>query len=443
VTRRTATLLPESYFVGLLIGKNGNSEAPTTEEKAQIIWQSHDLPTAGHPRIKRTLKLLSRRGQSWKGICADIKQYVDGCLVCQKTKLKIGPGMNELHPMPIASQPWEIMSWDLIGPLPESWTYDAIVTMVDTKTKAIKLEAANVTITALGAAVVMKNRVFQEEGLPAKVISNRGPQFVSRFMKELYRLLGVEGNPSTTYHPQTDGQTERINWEIKKYLQMFINHWQDDWADWLPIAEFTYNNAVHEATGHSPFYLNKGWHPWALPTDLVTNNDTPAGDYLDELQKATTAVEKSLSRAKQEMKKKWDKSKREEELYKEGDLVLVQSEYLPSKRPSRKLDDKWRGPFKVIRKRGIAIYELDLPPTWQGHQVFNSSRMKRFVEAVFPGQPRAGSRPDPIITNEGREEYEVHEVLDKKTTKKGVEYLVSVTSASGISDTEDYFLFFL
>jgi transposase InsO family protein len=93
------------------------------------------------------------------------------------------------------------MSWDMVGPLPESQTYNTIVTMVDTKTKAIKLEAANITITAMGAAIVMRDRVYHEEGLPLKVISDRGPQFVSGFMRGLYKHLGVEGNPSTAYHP--------------------------------------------------------------------------------------------------------------------------------------------------------------------------------------------------------------------------------------------------
>jgi transposase InsO family protein len=122
------------------------------------------------------------------------------------------------HPFCLLGSPWEIMSWDMIGPLPESRTYNVIVTMVDVKTKAIKLKPADITITTRGIAVVLKNRIFCEEGLPAKVISDRGPQFVSRFMKELYELLGIEGNPSTAYHPQTDGQTERINREVEKFL---------------------------------------------------------------------------------------------------------------------------------------------------------------------------------------------------------------------------------
>jgi hypothetical protein len=147
-------------------------EELSKEDKGKLIKDYHDSPTAGHPRVRRTLNLLRRRGYRWKGDRKDIRDYMRGCLVCQKVKAKIGPGTNQLQPLLIAQGPWEIMAWDLIGPLPESRTYDAIVMMVDTKTKAIKLEAANVTIMALGAAVVMRNRVYCEEGLPQKVISD-------------------------------------------------------------------------------------------------------------------------------------------------------------------------------------------------------------------------------------------------------------------------------
>src|SRR3954469_23640101 len=78
-----------------------------------------------------------------------------------------------------------------------------------------------------------------------KVISDQGPQFISIFIQSLYQLLEVKGNPSTAYHPQTDGQTERVNQEIKRYLQIYINHHQTDWEEWLSIAEFSYNDKIH------------------------------------------------------------------------------------------------------------------------------------------------------------------------------------------------------
>jgi len=80
-------------------------------------------------------------------------------------------------------------------------------------------------------------------------------------MRELNRLLGIQTTPSTAYHPQTDGQTERVNQEIEQYLRLFVNHRQDDWVEWLPLAEFTHNNRIQASTRQTPFMLNYGQHP--------------------------------------------------------------------------------------------------------------------------------------------------------------------------------------
>jgi hypothetical protein len=116
--------------------------------------------------------LLLHNGQRWKGIWKDVQEYVGGCLVCQKVKPMSGSRSNPLHPLPIAGALWEAISWDIISPLPESRTYNTVITIVDTQTKGIKLKLANVTISAMEAATVMHDRVYQEEGLPSKVYSN-------------------------------------------------------------------------------------------------------------------------------------------------------------------------------------------------------------------------------------------------------------------------------
>ncbi|SRR5258708_1274550 len=87
-----------------------------------------------------------------------------------------------------------------------------------------------------------------------------GPTFVSNFSHELTALLGVKLTPSTSYHPQTDGQIEHVNQEIEAYLQVFVSHQQDDWADWILLVEFVYNNKVHVATHQTPFELNARQH---------------------------------------------------------------------------------------------------------------------------------------------------------------------------------------
>ena len=118
-------------------------------------------------------------------------------------------------------------------------------------------------------ATLYQDNIFKEHRLP-KVISDRGPQFISNFMKELYKKLGIEPNPSTTYHLQTDGQTERVNQELEEYLRIYVNEWQNNWVDWLPIAQFCHNDRQHLATGYSLFMITGGRHPFkGIFTDSV------------------------------------------------------------------------------------------------------------------------------------------------------------------------------
>ena len=193
---------------------------------------------------------------------AQIHRYVEGCEICQKSKPRRQSRPAPLYPNEIPSRPWEIISTDLIGELPESNGFNAIQLYVCRLTKQIHVIPTHMELDSEGAARSFRDHVFRHHGLPRKVISDRGPQFVSKFMKSLYKLLGITGNPSTAYHPQTDGQTERMNQEIKQYLRIFVNHRQDDWSEWLSLAEFSYNDKIHSSTSYSPFYLNSGFHPW-------------------------------------------------------------------------------------------------------------------------------------------------------------------------------------
>jgi hypothetical protein len=173
------------------------------------------------------------------------------------------------------------------------------------------------------------------------------------------------------YHLQTDGQTERVNREVEKFLRMFMNLQQDDWVDWLPLTEFTYNNAVHEVTGETPFFLNQGRHPRTLPSDPLTSTDSSAGTFLENLRQATKSVEESLRKAKEAMKMRWDGHHSMPIDYQERDQVLVSAEKLPSTQPLKKLDMKWRGPFRMLRKVREAAYELDLPASWKVERTFH------------------------------------------------------------------------
>ena len=117
------------------------------------------------------------------------------------------------------------------------------------------------TLSTARTAQLYLQPFWKHHGLPKKVVSDRGPQFIAEFMKELYWLLRIKLAATTAYHPQGDGHTEQVNQELEQYLRLFINQRQDDWDDLLPFAEFQYNNHVHTATQAVPFLLDTGWIP--------------------------------------------------------------------------------------------------------------------------------------------------------------------------------------
>ncbi len=153
----------------------------------------------------------------------------------------------------------------MVTGLPDSHGHDVILMIVDQFSKAIIPVACNVKLSAEGWARILQDHVYAKHGMPQVMISDRGPQFVSQFMKELYRMLNITPNASMAFHPQTDGQTERVNQEVEKYLQIFVNHRQTDWSDWLPLAEFAHNNCIHSTTKKSPFMVLYGRNPRIIP----------------------------------------------------------------------------------------------------------------------------------------------------------------------------------
>jgi len=186
--------------------------------------------------------------------------------------------------------------------LPESSRHDAIMTVVDSVSKRVHFIPTHTTVTAEGVARLFLYHVWKLHGLPKHVVSDRRPQFIASFTKELYRLLGIRLSSSTAWHPQTDGQTERINQELDQFLRLFVNKRQDNWYDLLPIAEFQYNNHVHSATQQPPFLLNTrriprmGFEPSQVPSGLETVNE-----FMERMKSATEEAKSAIRKAQEDM----------------------------------------------------------------------------------------------------------------------------------------------
>lgn len=198
-------------------------------------------------------------------------------------------------------------------------------------------------------------------------------------MRDLNQLLGIQTNLSTAYHSQTDGQTEQINQEVEQYLRLFTNYGQNDWAEWLPLAQFSYNDKIQSSTGYSPFFLNYGRHPRKGIEPRTSVRAESADVFASRMHNLTQEATTALARVAEDMKCYYDKHHCEAPDYQPGDLVYLEATNLRSDRPSKKLDDHCFGSFKVLKKVGEHAYKLDLPRTWKRiHPVFHTTLLRSY-----------------------------------------------------------------
>jgi hypothetical protein len=237
--------LPDALFCAL------------TSETVEVL-QQHHAPMAGHLGITKTIESIQRQGQEWPALSEDAREYVLACPQCQMNKPHRYCKKAPLHPVDPGDVPFANISVDLVGPLPESHNKDMILVIIDKTTKCVAFIPTVRTLTAEGYAKLLVDHWIC---FPTTVTSNRGPQFIADFIKGFYTICGIKGTPSTAYHPQTDGQSERAIQELEVYLRYFVNDEQDNWVNWISLAEYAYNDKPNTSTGTTPHYATLGLHP--------------------------------------------------------------------------------------------------------------------------------------------------------------------------------------
>jgi hypothetical protein len=242
-------------------------------------------------------------------------------------------------------------------------------------------------------------------------------------MTNLYTLLGIQANLSTAYHPQTDGQTERLNQEVELYLRIFVNHRQNDWADWIAMAEFSYNDKEHSSTGFTPFFMNYGLHPFKGTNIRREVPNESASEFQRRMKDTWEKARTNLQEAADRMKKFYDRKRGESVNYEIGDKVYLEASHINTDRPMKKLDDKRFGPFTITEKVGQSAYRLNLPKTWKKiHDVFNEALLSPYHPPSYPNQRQPAPPPPDIIGDVP--EYEVEHIVDSRVRRNRVEYLV-------------------
>jgi len=286
-----------------------------------------------------------------------VGKYVSTCDMCLQTKSFQCPLIGELHPLPIPSAPWETISVDFIVELPQSAGHDSIMVVINSVTKHAHFVSTVTTISAAGTAHLFLNHVWKHHSLPRKVVSDRGPQCVAEFTRELYRLLGIKLAATTAYHPQGDGQMEQVNQELEQYLRLFTNQRQDDSVGLLPFAEFQYNNQVHSSTQHPPFLLNTGRVPqMGFELDQPRSHMESINKFKDRMTDTLEEAKAALAKLKDDMVLYYNWKHTPALEFKAGDMVFLDASDIQTTQPSRKLSHRRLGPFPIDSQVGNGAY---------------------------------------------------------------------------------------
>lgn len=408
--------------------------------KLALLQRYHDAPLAGHFGAERTVELLQRH-YHWENMEREVQTYVSSCRQCQWTHAKRHRPYGSMQPLEPASAPWRDLSMDFITDLPACTVrgarYDAILVVVDRFTKMALYVPTRKDLRATGLADLIVDKVVSRFGVPATIVSDRGPVFTSVFWRELCASLQIRRRLSSAFHPQTDGQTERMNQTLEAYLRIFCNDKQDNWAALLPLAEFAYNASKHSVTKESPFFALMGYHPKASFEEFRVEDlrERLAGDRVPGLEERLSNLrnvhEAMATRLKQavETMKRYAEGKTKAVSFKSGDYVMLSTKNLTVTQTKKKLAPKFLGPIQIAEAVGANAYRLRLPDSWKIHDVVSVAFLEKWTQRDQTYLPKDVAH-DTLVTNEPPEgvtqdvQWEVEAILDRK--RKGNAFFYKV-----------------
>jgi Integrase zinc binding domain/Chromo (CHRromatin Organisation MOdifier) domain len=354
---------------------------PNDELKQKILDEAHKSKYTLHPGMVKMYQNLKSEVW-WPGLKKEVTQYVAKCLTCQRVKIEHRQPPGLLQKIEIPKWKWEDVTMDLVVGLPKIRHFDAIWVIVDRFTKSAHFIPISASYSPGKLAEVYIKHIVRLHGIPKSIISDRDPRFTSRFWQALHEALGSKLKFSTAYHPQTDGQSERTIQTLEDMLRACVLDFKGNWDQYLPLAEFAYNNSYHSSIQMAPFealYGRKCRSPicWTEMSERLLIGT----EIVDKTSERIKLIKERLLAAQSRQKSYADKRRRPLE-FEVGDHVFLKISPVTGvgrtlKR--KKLSPRYVGPFEILAKRGPVAYQLALPPNMgKLHDVFHVSQLKKY-----------------------------------------------------------------
>ncbi|SJL18178.1 uncharacterized protein ARMOST_21755 [Armillaria ostoyae] len=336
----------------------------------------------------------------WPKLYGTCEFFCRTCETCNKSKGNYRALSGKLHSLPIPTRPWQSIGMDFIGPFPEVKGYNYLWVVICRLTSQVHLIPIHTSNTATDLSAIYFREIVRLHGLPESIVSDRDPKFTSVWWKELHRLLGAKLLMSTSFHPQTDGATERANHSIGQIFHTAICPDQRDWLIKVPIVEFALNSSMNASTCFAPFELVGGYMP-SMMREVRYDKLVPPGIHAFAIQAMQNLYDAhdALIASRVFQTHEANKHRSPELDIKEGSKVYLSTKNLNlPKARATKLLPKFVGPYTVLMAdHKTSTYELDLPEELikrRIHPRFHVSLLRPYIESdsvLFPDR----KKPEP------------------------------------------------